>query len=377
MKHKKIIAVMTVAGLMAATASVGAQSLFEKVSGILNHEVSVVVNGEKTSIVPVYIDGKAYLPLRDAATGLGYEVSYDAGKNEIAITGNAEEEDEVEYIMGTGVIADIAEMEDGRFRIEFLGHGSNRWVILYADEETTIVDEAGKAVSAEDLKEGTQIVVEYGPVMALSFPGQSHAAKITVGAERLAKEDVVQSVERTDDGWQVKFGETKDGEVVTTLTLNAGKETAVMTAQGESVDWEDLKAGTKVRAYYGPIMTKSLPPQSPLFYLVVLGDEAPASGKMTPEAAQEYRDLAWALVAEQASDITTKPEEAIVSIVSAKDSGVLENSEEQKKLLADIQAANGNLVTVTYQTSQDELLGPLTVAFDFDTKAFVGFYARR
>jgi len=58
--------------------------------------------------------------------------------------------------------------------------------------------------------------------MTMSFPGQSHAANITVFADRLVKEDVVQPVQKTGGGWQVRFGETKDG-APTSLILNAGK----------------------------------------------------------------------------------------------------------------------------------------------------------
>src|SRR5690606_33887507 len=129
---------------------------------------------------------------------------------------------------------------------------------------------------------------------------------------------------------------------------------------------------------YGPFETKSLPPQSPVFLLVVQA-QAPATGtpKMSPETAQDYRNLTWAQVKEQVSHITTKQDEAVVQIVSSNEVGVLAYTDEQKKLLADVQAANGNFVTVTYQTDQDELLGPLTVVFDFNTKAFIGFNARR
>ena len=98
---------------------------------------------------------------------------------------------------------------------------------------------------------------------------------------------------------------------------------------------------------------------------------------MSPEAAQEYRDLAWAQVNEQASHMTTKQDEAVVQIISSKEASVLTYTADQKKLLEDVQAANGNFVTVTYNTDQDELIGPLTVVFDFNTKAFIGFYPRR
>lgn len=376
MQKKKLIVLLTAAGLLGTTAVVGASGVVEKVNGFLKKDVKVLIDGENTSLTPVYINGKAYIPVRDAAVGLGYSVNYDAKNKEIELD-TVSDDEEADYIDGIGVIVDVKEDGEDRYRIELLGKGANSWVILYADKETVIKDTDGKAVAAKDLKAGMEITAEYGPVMTMSFPGQSHAASITVDAQRLIKEDAIQSVERTDDGWQVRFGETKDGETVTSLVLNAGKETSVLTAQGESVKWEDLKAGTKVRAYYGPIMTKSLPPQSPLFYLVVQSDLQTPEGKMTEEAAQEYRDLAWKQVSDQASHITTKKNEAPVQIVAAKDAYVMGSTDEQKKLFEEIQASGGNLVTVTYNTDQDALLGPLVVAFDFESKQFLGYFPRK
>ncbi|MFF2483463.1 hypothetical protein [Paenibacillus sp. NPDC058071] len=375
MYKKKLIVLLTTAGLLGTTAVVGASGLVEKVSGFLHKDVKVVINGENTSLTPVYIDGKAYIQVRDAAANMGYSLHYDAKNKEIEL--NSKSEEQVDYMRGTGIIVGVSEAGTDQYRIEFLGMGNNAWVILNVDKSTVIKNAEGKAVLAKDLKAGIQIIAEYGPFMTMSYPGQSAAASITVQAERSIKEDVIQSVKKTDDGWQVAFGETKDGETVTTLVLNAGKETSVLTSQGESVKWEDLKAGAKVRAYYGPIMTRSLPPQSPLFQLVVLSELQTPAGKMTPEAAQQYRDLAWAQAGEQTSRITTKKDEAAVDIVSAKDVAVLGGSDEQKKRFADIQAAGGNVVTVTYNTDQDTLIGPLVIVFDFETKQFVGYFPRK
>ncbi|WP_164716284.1 stalk domain-containing protein [Paenibacillus whitsoniae] len=178
----------------------------------LQKDVKIVVNGQDSPLTPVYIDGKAYLPVRDAATKLGYTVNYDEANKE-----------------------------------QHLGD--------FNDTSTVIKSLDGKTPTAADLKVGTEI-----------------------------------------------------------------------------------DAGSSARI--------------------------PRLGS-------------WAQVKEQASHITTKQEEATVQIVSSKESGVLATTDEQKKLLADIQAANGNSVTVTYNTDQDTLLGPLTAVFDFNTKAFVGFNARR
>ncbi|MBA2936933.1 hypothetical protein HZF08_01290 [Paenibacillus sp. CGMCC 1.16610] len=357
---KKLTVILTLAGILGTTAAVGAEGIVEKVTGYLQKDVKIIVNGQDSALTPVYIDGKAYLPVRDAATQLGYTVKYDEANKEIEL------DEAADLMRATGVVVSVQAKEDGSARIELLG---STWVILNVDSSTVIKGLDGKTLTAADLKVGTQIDAGFGPAMAMSYPGQAQAVNINVYADRLVKEDAIKEVKHTDDGWQVQL----DG-----LVLNAGKETRVMTSQGESVNWEDLKAGTKVKAYYGPMETKSLPPQSPV-YLLVVQAQSPVIGtpKMSPEAAQEYRNLAWAQVKEQASHITTKQDEAAVQIVSAKEAGVLASTDEQKKLLAEVQAANGNFVTVTYNTDQDELLGPLTAVFDFNTKAFVGFNARR
>lgn len=375
MNKKNKIILMTMLGLLGTTTAVGAAGFIDKVNGILRSDITVSVNGEPTSMKPVIINGQAYLPARSEAAALGYELNYNAKEKEIEIS-SKEQEEAVKYLRTRGVIVSVQPADDGQYRIELLGTGENKWIILFADKDTVLKDGSGKAFAAKDLKAGTQIEAEYGPIIAMSYPGQSHAATITVGAERLIKEDVIQSVKQTEDGWQVQFGETKDGAAVPTLILNAGKETSVLTAEGQPVDWSDLKAGTKVRAYYGPITTKSIPPISPLYYLVVVNGEG--TEQLAPAAAQEFRDLGWSkLEAEQKSHVTTKQNEAQVNVIDAKGSGVFASTDEQKKLLESIQADNGKLVTVTYNTDQDELLGPLTVVFDQESKAFVGFNARR
>ncbi|KQX56555.1 MULTISPECIES: stalk domain-containing protein [unclassified Paenibacillus] len=359
---KKLTVILTLAGILGTTAAVGAEDLVEKVTGYLQKDVKILVNGQDSALTPVYIDGKAYLPVRDAATQLGYTVNYDEANKEIEL------DEAADLMRSTGVIVSVQAKEDGsNTRIELLG---STWVILNVDKSTTIKSLDGKTLTAADLKVGTQIDAAFGPAMAMSYPGQAQAVNINVHADRSVKEDTIKAVNHTNDGWQVQLGDN--------LVLNGGKETRVMTSQGESVNWEDLKTGAKVKAYYGPFETKSLPPQSPVFLLVVQA-QSPVIGtpKMSPETAQEYRNLAWAQVKEQATHITTKQDEAAVQIVSSNEVGVLASTDEQKKLLADIQAAHGNFVTVAYNTDQDELLGPLTAVFDFNTKAFVGFNARR
>lgn len=367
MNKKKAIIVLTAVGLLGTSAAVGAKSLTDKISGFLRNDVGVTINGEATSLHPVFIDGKAYLPIRDAAPSLGYNLEYK--NNQILLTEAGEEAPD--YMRMTGVIVGVQAADNGQYRVEVLGRGSQSWVILYVDKDTVLKGADDKALTAKDLKAGQQIVAEFGPIMTMSFPGQSHAASLTVQSDTLIQESAIQSVEKTDDGWQVKFADEKGA---TSIVLNAGKETSVMDAQGQSVKWEDLKAGMKVRAYYGPIMTKSLPPMSPLHYLVVLN----AQSTLAPAAEKEFRDLAWAQIsADEKPHVTTKQDEAKVEVVPAKDAPVFGGTDAQKQLFEVVKAAGGNVVTVTYNTDRDELIGPLVIVYDADTKAHLGYYIRK
>lgn len=375
MRNKKLMILVTVAGLLGTTAVVGATGLVTKVNGVLHKEVNVSVNGTDTTLHPVYIGGKAYLPAREMATQLGYDLSWANKGKEIEITSKGEQA--ADYIRTMGVIVNVTAVDNGQYRIEVLGKGEYNWIILYADKDTILTDMDSQAVAAKDLKAGTMITAEFGPIVAMSFPGQSQAHKIVVSNQSLVKEDVIQSVDKTDDGWQVKFGETKDGVTTTTLVLAAGKETSVLTSEGQSVDWADLKAGTKATAYYGPIMTKSLPPQSPLHYLVVAPTTEAPSGKLSAEEAQAYRELAWNNVPEsQKPHLTTKKDEAEVTFISSSNAAIMPATDAQKKKLAEIQAVNGPLIEVKYGTDQDALLGPLQLAFDPASKELVGFFMR-
>lgn len=373
MKKKTWLIAATVGGLLATTAAAGASGLTEKVTGLLHRDVAVSVDGESTGLQPVYINGKAYLPARETAEALGYDLAWS--KKEIKLSKD-EDEEEAEYIQLSGVIVDAVKVEgEERYRLEVLGHGINKWVILFADKDTVVTDAEGNAVGLDNLKAGLQITADYGPIMAMSYPGQSHAAKIQVGSQRLIEEGQLSAVEHSTDGWRMTFSEAKDGEEQPKLVLNAGKETMLITREGQPVDWNQLRPGTKVRAYYGPIMTKSLPPQSPAHVVVVLDEEL----NIAHEDVEAYRELAWKLLSdEQKEHVTTDSDKAQVTQVDAKSSAsAIMAAEGQKQLLEDIVAQEGKLIVVTYSTDEDALLGPLKVVIDPQSKEHIGYFIRK
>lgn len=375
MNKQKWIVVMTAVGLLGTTAVVGAAGMVDKVSGLLRKDVVISVNGTDTSMKPVYINGKAYLPARDTAAALGYDVIWNSKGREIELQQKnpQQAEEPVQYMQATGVIVDVRE-EEGKHRIELMGKGPTAaysWLILYADKETVLTDESGRSFAAKDLKAGMHITADYGPMVVMSFPSSSHAAKIVVGEQRLIAEQFVQEVRSSDAGWQVHIGPGKLSTTPTTMILNVGKDATVQTAQGEPVEVSKLAPGTRMRAYHGPAITKSIPSQSTAELIVVLPE------LLKEEVTLKYLDLAWSNVPEtEKLHLTTTKEQAKVALIDSKGAMIIGVTDEQKQFLAGIKDRSVQLITVTYNTDQDALLGPLTVAIDPATMKIVGYFAR-
>ncbi|MBB6669922.1 stalk domain-containing protein [Cohnella nanjingensis] len=280
MKNKKLVVVLTAVGLLGTSAVVGAADLTQKVSGLLRHDIKVSVNGSTySSLEPVYIDGKAYLPLRDTANALGYELKWSQQGKQFDLQSKGQGQGEVdEKLLHLSGVVISAKADNDLVSLEVQGKSQNDgvdYMILKADKDTVVVDETGAAKLAKDIKPGTHVTADYGPIVALSFPGQSHAAKIVVGPERLIKEDTVSAIEKTDAGWSVQLGSAEGDAAASSVILNVDANTLVVSPSGEPIKLEDVKKGAKIRAYYGPATTKSIPPQSAAELLVVIPEQAP------------------------------------------------------------------------------------------------------
>jgi hypothetical protein len=205
----------------------------------------------------------------------------------------------------------------------------------------------------------------------MSFPSSSHAAKIVVGEQRLIAEQFVQEVRQSDDGWQVHIGPGKLAATPATTILNVGKGATMQTAQGEPVEVSKLAPGTRVRAYYGPALTKSIPAQSTAELVVVMPE------LLREQVTLKFLDLAWHNVPEaEKSHLTTTKEQAKVALIDSSTKMIIGLTDEQKQFLAGIKDRSVQLVTVTYNTDQDALLGSLTVVIDPATMKVVGYFAR-
>lgn len=368
MKKQTKIMLAAACGLLVTTGA-SAAGLQEKISGLLRGDISITVNGAQTGLHPVYIDGKAYIPVRDAAGPLGYDISWNEKELRLMSGSGSSQAD---YLMTSGVVAGVTKLADGAVRLELLGTGTNPWIMLTADAKTAVTGADGKTIAAAELKAGIHVIAEYGPVVALSYPGQSHAASIRVTAERLVKEQAIYSIEKMDGGYRLYFSELKDGIEQPVLALQSGKETRLVTKEGAAADWTQLKPGTPVRAYYGPELTKGEVDAVAAADTIVVLEDQPTAAEIA-----EYREIAWKLVpAEQLPHLLTKKEEAQVSVIEPDSAGLLPSGDAEKKRVEEIKAAGGKLIAVNYSTDQDALLGPLTVVFDPETKKLLGFFIR-
>lgn len=267
MKKGTWLAAAAVAGLLAVATAAGATGLTEKVTGLLKRNVEVVVDGRTTSLQPVYIGGKAYLPARETADLLGYSLRWSKERIEL----EAKEEKPAEMKV-TGVVTEASKEED-RYKLEIFGEGPYDRIVLYADSETVISGTDKKIYTLADLKAGQRVTAEYGAYVALSSPPQAHAVSIHVHEEGTVTEGSVYSIEPSKEGWRIQLSEGKPGEEKPVLILRAKPDTLLVTRSGSPADWTQLGPGVRVKAYVPLEWLQSMPPQTFPRLIVILDEE--------------------------------------------------------------------------------------------------------
>lgn len=164
-----------------------------------------------------------------------------------------------------------------------IGEGYPCDIYLKISQETTIKDSNGNELTIEDLTEETRIEAYYGPATTRSLPAQSVAVSIVVLDEN-DQPGVPQPVKTTGtilgtEKWtsstvilldedDVEIGEGYPCDIY----LSIGQETTITDSNGNELTIEDLTEGMRIEAYYGPMVTASLPPQSGTLKIVVLSE---------------------------------------------------------------------------------------------------------
>jgi len=280
-------------------------------------ELSVLVNGNKIEQMAIQNQQTVLVPLRTVAESLGFQVAWnpqtkaaEVKKGEISgqvvldqdqntlyngttyvpvafvenvlqaevnvteDTVKVEEEKEAAPPV-TGNVTKVMKNEKGNYSI--LLNGYETGIILHLNEDTKITSADGKELKPEDLKMGMEVEATHAKFMAMSMPPQTGVFSIVVKSS-LESPDVLGtggrlvSVEKGQDGaYRVNvegeaLSEGSQEHVVLTIT----EETVIVNARDQkAMKPEDLKPEMRVYAFYGPKLTRSLPPQGVAEKLVV------------------------------------------------------------------------------------------------------------
>jgi hypothetical protein len=277
-------------------------------------ELSVNVNGKAIEQAAILDKGQqtVLVPLRQVAESLGFEVKWNAqvkaaevqkgaissyakvGEDrypfakmyktlgaeprilngstyvpEVNVSGDVvtvvDEESEAAPVR-TGTITTINKTGDGK--VSILVNGYETGIVLHVNADTKITSADGKELKAEDLKLGMEVEATHQKMMAMSMPPQSGAISIVVKSslesqEVLGTAGKVVSIEKDQEGTYKMLveGQKLVENAPEKVALIINEDTVIVSAKdNKELKPEDLKKDSKVFAFYGPKLTRSLPP---------------------------------------------------------------------------------------------------------------------
>ncbi|MGL4800485.1 MAG: stalk domain-containing protein [Cellulosilyticaceae bacterium] len=299
-KHFKLI---VLGGMVAALSlPIFANPLLQKVEAYLNAGLTYVLDGKEVmeDVTALTYNDTTYISIRELSEALGKDISYDNGVitvNTANVPTPKEIKDEVpalpEAITIEKALIKEVDLENGRVTILPAGLEDLRenYIILHVGEDTVVRHELLKiALTSQDLVAGYEVRINHSPIMQPSLPPQTAAFEIVILANQefpLVEEDKVE-VPALPESITIESAVIKainaDSKQVTLLP--AGKEDVYTNYVILNVDtdktfihheinkrayrFEDLTVGTKVRVEHSPIMTMSLPPQTPAKEITIL-----------------------------------------------------------------------------------------------------------
>ncbi|MFD0682269.1 MULTISPECIES: copper amine oxidase N-terminal domain-containing protein [unclassified Paenibacillus] len=233
-------------------------------------EDSYSINKMLTTLgtAPELVDSKLYVPSSFVSKILHASVA--AQGNSVSIT-LAEQQKKVQ---ATGVITAIRN-EGNHSSVQIQGVGMNGLVLNVGDEtEYQMLDET--KLSLSDLHIGLTVVAEHSLAATLSLPPQTPTTKITVldpkrQADLLGTAGQIEEV-RSNDAGKTSFlikGTKLSDQSQSEIVLQISDETTLINKDGDLIDKSLLVKGTQVIGFYGPTMTRSLPPIGNAWKIVV------------------------------------------------------------------------------------------------------------
>lgn len=139
-------------------------------------------------------------------------------------------------------------------------------------------------IDLETLKEGDIVLATYSKAMTRSIPPQSNAIEIVRENSNMNDIAVQPNLslmnlnaiisEITDEEGYKSILVDDSNDKNSQISLNIDNNTIVMNANGEAVNFSDLKAGDRINVVHSLAMTFSLPPQTYAYAVIVNNEQA-------------------------------------------------------------------------------------------------------
>jgi hypothetical protein len=175
-------------------------------------------------------------------------------------------------VSGTmGQITDFVNGKSGKF-ITVTGRGlantDQSEMILSITKNTKIIDSKGNRVQLKTIIDGDKIVKAfYGSNITKSIPARGTALTLVVQDHHFT--GINGTVTEVRPGGIVVKGTDIYTSNEETIVLHFANKTQMLDQNGKVIKAKDIQPGMSVKAFYGPAVSMSIPPQSTTNYVVV------------------------------------------------------------------------------------------------------------
>ncbi|MBB3109838.1 hypothetical protein FHS18_001901 [Paenibacillus phyllosphaerae] len=219
-------------------------------------------------IAPQIQNGKIFVPITFASEVLRAEVTRSGADVSVM---------QVERKTATtdGFVTGIS-IKDGEGQVHLNGIGTEG-IVLNVSNDTKLIAEDGSPMAWDELSLGAEVEAVHSLAMTLSLPPQTSVYELKVKGQAapvdmLGTAGTIEEVTTSQDGTVMvllkgeKLSESSQSEII----LRVQVDTLLTTPSGEPATAQSLVKGSRVIGFYGPMMTKSLPPIGTAWKLVVL-----------------------------------------------------------------------------------------------------------
>lgn len=291
-KFNKVVLITSMITVGAMSIIGSASEITKKIEAYINPQIKVILDGEKKVFTnengevlqPIVHQGRTYLPVKNVAELTGMNVSWDKNtqtiilkhedldKNvgEIKLKENPTTGYTWKYDIKDKDIVKVVfdnykqdELPDGAMTIVGAG-GLHTWKIKGLKEGVTTIKFSNQRESQGDnsAAETKEFNVTVLPSLQVKieenrnvYIGGSKYFDETTGLYKM--NGTVKGIQQGKDGIiALVEGEGQYKEI----KFNIGVQTKVVTMEGDILWSDDIKEGTRLEVFYGPKMTRSLPP---------------------------------------------------------------------------------------------------------------------